>query len=127
MAGGGAMAAGGAETAGIDGLEIRPGGGGGGVATRARCSTGGGVRASSVSRVSMLISPYSSSSIAAVGNEAATRWAGATEPASKPACPPTPTPRPSRSVVRSLSRNAFVSQGFVRWPLAPAFCPRPSS
>ena len=60
-----------AGTAGMDGLLMRPEPGGG-VAVRARGAVG------TLSRpVSMLISPYSSSSMAAVGSDAAERGAGA--------------------------------------------------
>src|SRR5262245_27925022 len=69
---GGCSAAGATGTAGMDGLLMRigslTGGAGGGVAVRARGIVG------MLSRpVSMLISPYSSSSIAAVGSDAAAR------------------------------------------------------
>ena len=107
----------------MDGLLVRRGslsGGpaGGGVAVRARGIVG------MLSRpVSMLISPYSSSSMAAVGSEAAARpgagaAGGGTEAGARPAGA-APAPRRSRS--RTLSIIALVSHGFVSWPSAPAF------
>src|SRR6476646_2311945 len=105
--------------AGMDGLLMRPPDEAGGAAAGARGMVG------MLSRpVSMLISPYSSSSMAAVGSDAADRCPGAAGGAAGTlgACAApagAPAPRPNRS--RILSIIALVSHGLVSWPSAPAF------
>jgi len=113
-------AAGAIGTAGIDGLLMRPpelgGAAGAGVVARARGIVG------MLSRpVSMLISPYSSSSMAAVGSEAAARPAAGGGAAGTPAGAPAGAPAPLRRTSRTLSIIAFVSHGLISWPSAPAF------
>ena len=113
-------AAGGIGTAGMDGLLVRRGSlrglAGGGVAVRARGIVG------MLSRpVSMLISPYSSSSMAAVGSEAAARPGAGAAGGGTEAGAPAAAPAPWRRRSRTLSIIAVVSHGFVSWPSAPAF------
>ena len=61
-----------------------------------------------------VIRPHSSSSMAAVGNDAAGRPGAAGGEAAGAGAPP-------RSTSRTLSIIALVSQGLVSWPSAPAF------
>ena len=117
--GGDGAAAGGIGTAGMDGLLMR------------RRATGRPGPASprgtrgivgTLSRpVSMLISPYSSSSMAAVGSDAAER-AGRRGGGGAGSAPwPAGAAAPPRSSSRTLSIIALVSHGFASWPSAPAF------
>src|SRR6478752_4130818 len=96
----GATATGAAWTAGIPGLLIRPAGAAAGGAAGTRGIVG------MLSRpVSMLISPYSSSSMAAVGSDAADRGGGAAGGCGAAATGPT------RRSSRTLSVSEVVSQG----------------
>ena len=109
--------------AGIAGLVMRgmpTGAGGGGVRTRGRGWGSGGAASRPLS---MLISPYSSSSIATAGIEAALVRAGGG--AGTGALGATESPRATAS--RRRSRRAAVSQGLRRCPVTPACWPRASS
>ena len=115
--GGNGAAAGAIGTAGMDGLLMRLlGDGAAGAGADMAAGTRGIV--GTLSRpVSMLISPYSSSSMAAVGSDAADRaggGGGAGTPMAGAGAPP-------RSSSRILSIIAVVSHGFASWPSAPAF------
>ena len=91
--------------------------GGGGAGTAAGAAWTRGIVGTLSRPVSMLISPYSSSSMAAVGNDAAGRpgaGAGAEAAGAGAGAPP-------RSTSRTLSIIAVVSHGLLSWPSAPAF------